>query len=138
MRLSIPAGARAVYSWDGWTLYELPPRADDSILWWPFRLMLPPDTPARWGLCRAYDLRWNPVELRFQKSGAHRRLASGRPDLSERVELFLALSYGPEWLRDVMGVNESDVAAERLRLAALAAQRRSRRRGRRSAAPAAL
>ena len=131
--LVIPAGARAIYTWDGWTLYELPhDESAHSILWYPFKLMLPPSTPARWRQRRAFYLTWNPLELRVRKDAQRRALEVELPDLYVRVELVLALSYGPEWLVRVRGLSESDILAERARLAAAAGKRRARKRSTRS------
>ena len=124
-RLTIPAGAKAIYHYGGWTLYELPPRAGDSILWQPFRLMLPPDTPAHWRMSRSFSLAWNPLALRFRGDKARVELAALHPDLYERVELTLSLSYGREWLRDVRGITDAEIQAERVRLAAMARARRT-------------
>lgn len=90
--------------------------------------MLPPDTPARWRQQRAFALVWNPIEMRLQKSADSRVLEIGRPDLHERIELFLTLAYGPEWLRDTQGLTESEIQSEVVRLRTLASERRRRKR----------
>lgn len=135
MQLIIPTGARAVSSVGDWTIYELRPRADASPLWLQFKLMLPPGTPARWGSRRSYYLFWNPLDLRFRKDSDGRALTIEHPGLYERVELVLSLEYGPEWLRRVAGLSCEEIAAERARLSAIAAERKARRR-RSSAHPA--
>ena len=135
-RLTIPQRARAVYTWDGWTLYELPhAESAHSILWYPFKLMLPPSTPARWRQRRAFYLTWNPLELRVRKDAQRRALEVELPDLYMRVELVLALSYGPEWLVRVRGLSESDILAERARLEAAAAARRRTARATKAKSP---
>lgn len=132
-RLIIPADARAILQWDGWTLYELPQREADSPLWYTFKLMQAPGTPAKWGQRRAFLLTWNPVDLRMRKDRERVALEQGHRDLYERIELTLSLTHGPEWLRDVQGLSDAEIQAERDRLAAAARERRARAAGRRGA-----
>lgn len=117
-----------MFTWAGWTLYELRPRQGNSPLWYAFKLMLPPRAPARWGQRRAFSLTWNPLELRMRKDRERVALETTLPDLYERVELTLSLSRGPEWLRDVQGLTDAEIDAEREKLAAAARARRARRR----------
>lgn len=124
MRLSIPPGARMVYTWAGWTLYELPQRPGDSPLWRAFKVMLDSETPAMWGRRRSFVLTWNPLTLRLRKDRDRYALEMGLPDLYERVELMLTLAYGPEWLRASTGLTERQIKAEAARLANLARERR--------------
>lgn len=144
MRLTVPAGARPAGTitppgndGDGlaWTLYELPPRRDDSPLWRPFKLMLPPDTPARWRMRRSFSLVWNPLTLRLRKDRDRRSLEVENPALYERVELLLSLEYGPEWLVRVAGLTADEIQAEAARLRVQAAERR---RAKAQAAKAAM
>lgn len=128
MRLTVPTDATSVYHWDGWTLYELPHKPGDSLLWRYFKVMQPPTAPARWRMRRAFTLTWNPLELRMRKDRERRAIEIENPDLYVRVELFLSLNYGPEWLRDVQGVTDIQVEGERIRLATMARERRSKKR----------
>ncbi|MBF6571699.1 MAG: hypothetical protein IVW54_22900 [Candidatus Binataceae bacterium] len=128
MRLAIPADARAVAQINAWTLYQLAPRADDSPLWLRFKLMLPPETPARWGERRSFSLYWNPLGLRFRKDRDAVALYKHSSDLYERVELLLSLEYGPEWLVRVAGMTLEEIEAEKARLAAYASERRAAKR----------
>lgn len=135
MRLSIPAGARKLAEFPGpWTLYR---RADDgySFLWIKLRLMLPPDTPARRGTARAFDLSWNPAECRFARAREVLALLTQQPELAAAADLYLSLNYGPEWLtsEDGGGYTPAEIEAERARLEAeRTARKAAGRRGRRA------
>lgn len=131
MRLAIPARARKVYDFaDGWTLYHLP--ENGSFLWQPFRLMLPPGTPARRGVYRRFTLAWNPVDCRFSRAAPTRDLMSQQPGLYAQVELYMSLNFGPEWLAsgDGGGYTPDEIQAERERLAEARAERKAARRAR--------
>lgn len=107
-----------------WTLYHLPETG--SFLWQPFRLMLPPGTPARRGVYRRFTLVWNPVECRFARSRSVLDLLTQQPDLAAEVELCLSLEYGPAWLssEDGGGYTADEIQAERARLQALRTEAR--------------
>lgn len=128
MRLIIPPDARTVYQWAGWTLYELPMRPGDSPLWHTFKLMRPLDTPKRWGERRSFTLTWNPLKIRLRKDRERVPLERTLPDLYARIELFLCLNYGPEWLTRERGMTVEEILAESSRLAAMAGERRARKR----------
>ena len=121
MHPNIPTRARAAATFDGWTLYELPPAGhipSYSPLWVNFKLLAPTDTPRRWGRTRAFWLGWNVLELRLVKNAARFRLRDREPALEAAVLLFLQRTYDRSWLLEVGGLTAAEVEAERLRLAA--------------------
>lgn len=129
MRLKIPARARVVHEFPGdWTLYRLADQ-QSSFLWLPFRLMLPPGTPARRGIYRRFALNWNPAECRFARSRAVQDLTTQQPELAAAVELYMSLNYGPAWLASEDGgsYTPAEIQAESDRLAAERAQRKATR-----------
>lgn len=127
-RLTVPAHSKAIFHWGGWTLYELRPREDQSPLWPSFKLMLPPETPSKWGEPRQFLLNWNVLELRLRKDSYRVELALKYPELYLRVELFLSLNYSSEWLVTNQGMIEAEIAAEQAKLVASARERRARKR----------
>lgn len=133
--LEIPAKGRAVQTFavetGVWTLYELPGRDDyegSSPLWHPFKLMLPPDTPIQRGRRRSYPLTWNAHALRMRRDYDSHALELGQPDLFMRVETFMSLSYDCGWLVSNQGMTVAEIEAEVRRLAAMARERRARKR----------
>lgn len=127
-RLTVPARSKAVFHWGGWTLYELPPREGQSPLWPSFKIMLAPETPAKWGEPRQFHLNWNVLELRLRKDSYRVALALKHPELYMRVEMFLSLNYSSEWLVTNQDMTEAEIAAEQAKLAASARERRARKR----------
>lgn len=129
--LVIPKHARLVAKFPGdWTLYKKQDDGTHSFLWPQFRLMQPPNTKARWGETRTFNLAWNPLEQRFRKDAESLILERRYSGLAAMVELHMSLNYGPEWLTadDGAGVTPEEIQAERARLAELSRERKIRRR----------
>jgi hypothetical protein len=120
MRLNIPAGARLVAEYNGWTLYELSPRERDSFLWQKFKLMRSPEERAAWGHRRVYRLAWNFAELRFASDRHLAELQSTHPDIFGYVETHMSLNYTV----DRLPASAEEIAAEIARLKSLRAARR--------------
>lgn len=127
--MKTPASAinEAVFPGD-WSLYRLKDDGTRSFLWPEFRLMLPPDTPAKHGQTRRYCLAWSLDEQRLRKDADSLRLERERPDLAAMVAVHLSLNHGPDWMQDSL-YSEEEAAAERVRLKALRAKRRAAKAG---------
>jgi hypothetical protein len=124
MRLSIPAEFRSAINFGDWTLYHLPlAPAGGSFLWQPFKLMLPPRSPIKWGQVRAYRLAWSPLERRFAKSNPVEHLRRAQPVLHDLVESHLHEHFGPDWLTGPAFYEQDEIDAELARLK----ERRTRR-----------
>lgn len=121
MKLKVPDGARPVANFDDWTLYALPVRPADSILWRKFKLMLPLDVRAKRGARRACKFGWNVDALRFAKDRFIVELQHAHPDLFARLETHMSLSYAAADL----GLTDAAIAAERKRLKAARTERRA-------------
>lgn len=137
MRLTVPAGARAVAQVFDWTIYQLAPRDGDSPLWLRFKAMRAPDTPIKWGERNSFTLTWNPLKLRMRKDRFRRDLELRFPDLYVRIDLVLSLEFGPEWLVRAAGMTQEEILAEDARLRRMAAARRAAKKSLASRGPLA-
>lgn len=131
MRSRIPDRAKLAANFGDWALYEL--RHEGSLLWYNFKLMLPPTVRAKWGEQRVYKLAWNPAEQRLARSAQSHALEQRAPELLAQLENHLRAFYTRDWLVSNQGMTESEIATECDRLAA---EKRSRRRARASQARA--
>lgn len=118
MKLAVPVNYRSAVNFGDWTLYHLPVSPTGSFLWQPFKLMLPPSAPGRWGQKRAYRLAWSPLEQRFAADGVTTALQRAQPTLAAQVELHMSLTYGPDWLTGPGFYDPEEVEAEQARLRA--------------------
>ena len=129
-KLIIPQSAELSGRFGRWTLYRLSDAMSGSFLWVPFKLMLPPSHPARWGERRSYSLAWHPVDMRMRKDSSRVGLEALHPELYYEVELHMSLRYDRAWLMSPAGggATPADIDAEYARLKNLRATRKALRR----------
>jgi hypothetical protein len=101
-------------------MYRLPDPDSEgaSFLWIRFKIMLPPQTRAKWGSKRSYWINWGPAFGRLARGGDAAALQAQQPELYEQILLELKMSFSKSWLIASEGQTDASINAEVGRLLA--------------------